>query len=236
MIPLLLACSHEPEEVPFNTFGDVHQPQLDVHAGNVPPAGPRVQVRVHPEIEGVCRALPELRAELDGVALTRLHGIYDDGTVRYDRDCFVYEFEGGAEVVAKVSAREQNVVTVSDGTTTLAATVRQLFAAPAFSGPTEPVVPGSEVLLAFTPSGDVVDPTIAVSVELVGEGVSARTVPAKAAADGVRFTMPEEVHGALTATVYGAIAFAPAVEACVSAAKCTTSRIFVPNAVALTVR
>ncbi len=84
ILSLFLACSDAPKEVPFNTFADVHQPQLTINAGNLVAKGWRLQVLVHPELEGVCRALPELQARLDGAPLTRLHGIYDDGTIKYD--------------------------------------------------------------------------------------------------------------------------------------------------------
>lgn len=67
ILALLLACSDTPEAVPFNTFADVHQPLLEINAGNLAPRGRRVQVFVHPELEGVCRALPELQAKLDGI-------------------------------------------------------------------------------------------------------------------------------------------------------------------------
>lgn len=35
ILSLLLACNDAPEEVPFNTFADVHQPQLTINAGNL---------------------------------------------------------------------------------------------------------------------------------------------------------------------------------------------------------
>ncbi len=236
MIAFLLACADGPEVVPFNTFADVHQPQLEINAGNLAPRGRRIQVFVHPELEGVCRALPDLRASVDGVPLTRLHGKYDDGNLRYDRDCFVYEFEGLADVVGKVAANPDNVVTVSDGITTLAATVHQLFSEPRFEGPTAPVAAGSEVVLTLVPAGDNVDPTVVVSVDLTVEGSPKLSVPAAAAKDGIRFTLPADVHGAVSVEVFGTLAYNPPVTACVVAAKCSASRVFVAPPMALTVQ
>lgn len=236
ILALLLACSDSPEEVPFNTFADVHQPQLTINAGNLAPRGWRVQVLVHPELEGVCRALPGLQAKVDGIPLTRLHGVYDDGALRYDRDCFVYEFEGSAAVVEQVAAKSDNVITVSDGVTTVAATVHQLFAEPRFEGPTDPVAAGTEVLLTLVPSGDTVDNTVAVSVELTAEGAAPVSAPATASGEGVRFTLPAGIAGAVSVKVFGTVAYSPPVTACVVAAKCTASRVFVAPAVVLTVK
>lgn len=236
ILALLLACSDTPEAVPFNTFADVHQPLLEINAGNLAPRGRRVQVFVHPELEGVCRALPELQAKLDGIPLTRLHGKYDDGTTRYDRDCFVYEFEGLADVIDQVAAKSDNVITVSDGVTTVAATVHQLFAEPRFEGPAEPVAAGSEVLLELVPAGDQVDSTVVVSVELKQEGGAPVSVPAVASAEGVRFTLPAGLSGAVGAEVFGTLAYSPPVTACVVASKCTASRVFISPAASLTVK
>ena len=236
MIFQLLACADTPEEVPFNTFADVHEPRLDINAGNLAPRGPRIQVLVHPELEGVCRALPELQAKVDGVPLTRLHGVYDDGSLRYDRDCFVYEFEGLAEVVAQVADRADNVITVSDGPTTLAATVHHLFKEPRFEAPAEAVAAGAEVSLAFVPTGDVVDASVVVSVELTQDGGSPQSVPARASAEAVVFTLPAELHGVTTVTVFGTVAYSPAITSCVGAAKCAASRVFVAAPVSITVR
>lgn len=235
ILSLLLACNDAPEEVPFNTFADVHQPQLTINAGNLVSKGWRLQVLVHPELEGVCRALPELQARLDGAPLTRLHGIYDDGTIKYDRDCFVYEFEASPETIAAAASKPDSVITVSDGVTTLGATVHHLFAEPRFEAPAAPVAAGTEVLLTLLPAGDVVDATVTVSVELTPEGGAPVSVPGRATPEGVRFTPPAGVVGSMKAEVFGTLAYTPTVSACVQAAKCSASRVFVAPPVAVTV-
>lgn len=221
---MLLACG---EEKKFDQFADVYQPQLTVNAGELETTGKRVQVLVNPEREGVCRALPELRADVDGVPLTRLHGKFDNGSFKYDRDCFVYEFEGDAAVIAKVAGKPTNTVTVTDGVTTVSLTGRNLFSDTTLAVASPAPKAGAEVVLAITPPDDLVDPKVPVSVRVTPEGGTAVVVPAVAAPGTVTFTLPPDVHGPVALDLMGTRAWGPEVTVCTGSPSCSASRTFV---------
>lgn len=233
---LLLACGEA--ENPFIHLADVANPTLVVNAGDVPPAGQRIQVLVHPELSGVCRELPDLTANVDGVALKRLHGKYDDGTYSYDRDCNVYEFVGDAAALAKVPAGPQNVVTVTDGITTISLTAAGLFAKPALVAPPEPVAAGSLVTLPWVAGGDVVNPAIVVGVRLTpqGEGQVQTVKEVKATSASIAFSVPEGISGTWMADIFGTSAFAPPVSNCVGAVHCEASRAFLLDPLPIVVK
>lgn len=221
----LLACGTA--ENPYVHLADVANPSLVVNAGDLPPEGQRLQVLVHPELAAVCRPIPELKADIDGVELKRLHGKYDDGKYAYDRDCNVYEFVADAAVIAKLPPKAENVVTVTDGTTTISLTAAGLFVKPVLSAPAAPVPAGSGVSLAWTPGGDTVDTTVPVSVQLQAEGAEAvAATGVKATGAAVEFTVPVELSGPVTASLYGTAAFTPPVSKCVGAVSCSASRAF----------
>lgn len=226
MIPLLtiLACG---EEKKFDQFSDVYQPALTVNAGDMEPRGKRIQVLVNPEREGVCRELPALRADVDGVPLTRLRGKFDNGSFKYDRDCFVYEFEGDAAVVAKVAGKPTNTVTVTDGITTLSLTARNLFSESGLTLATPEPKAGGEVVLTLAPGDDLVDAKVPVSVRITPEGGKPVSVPAVAAPDKVTFTLPSDVAGPVALDLLGTLAWGPEVTVCTGTQSCTASRTFV---------
>ena len=231
----LLACGTE--ENPYSHFKDVANPSLVVNAGDVPPGGQRLQVLVHPELSGVCRPLPELKADIDGVPLTRLHGKFDDGKFAYDRDCNVYEFVADAALLARLAPRPDNVVTVTDGATTVSLTAVGLFVKPTLTPPAEPVAAGGVVTLPWVPGGDAVDKTVPVSVHLTpetGEAVEGKDV--KATAESVAFTLPEGLTGPVSADLWGTAAFTPKVTACTGAVSCSASRAFLLDPIKLVVK
>lgn len=235
----LFACG---EEKKFDQFADVYQPALTVNAGETEPRGKRVQVLVHPAREGVCRPLPELRADVDGVPLTRLHGKVDNGSFKYDRDCFVYEFEGDAAFVAKVAGKPSNTVTVTDGVTTVSLTARNLFAESGLTVETAEPKAGAEVALTLAPGDDLLDASVPISVSIVrvepppAEGEKAVVVPATATPGSVRFTVPAELSGVVAVDLMGTRAWGPEVTACTGTQSCSASRTFVAPTVRLTLK
>ncbi len=232
----LLACSTVEEEVPFSNFADIFEPALTVNAGEIPPGGKRLQVLVSPAREGACRALPKIRADVDGVPLRRLHGKVNDGSFKYDRDCFVYEFEGNAELIAKVSGKPENVVTVTDGVTTLSLTAKNLFVETAMVVESETVVGGAEVALKLVPGGDVFDATVPVSIDIHTEGQELASVTAVVAGDRLTFAMPADRKGAATLDLMGTRAFGPVVTSCVGTKSCAASRAFIVPTLTVDVR
>lgn len=230
---LLLALLGCAEEKKFDQFADVFEPALTVNAGELEPHGKRLQVLVHPEREGVCRALPELRADIDGVALTRLHGKVSTGAFKYDRDCFVYEFEGDAALLAKVAGKPTNTVTVTDGVTTVSLTARNLLADTALVVETVEPKAGGEVVLKLSPGDDRVDASVPVSVELRAEGATAVSIPAVATPDTVTFTAPADLTGPFQLDLMGTRAWGPEVTVCTGTQKCSASRTFVAPTLSL---
>ncbi len=235
MLLSLFACSTEEEEVPFSNFADIFEPGLTVNAGEIPPGGKRLQVLVSPAREGACRALPKIRADIDGVPLTRLHGKVDNGAFKYDRDCFVYEFEGNAELIAKVSAKPENVVTVTDGVTTLSLTATNLFVETTMVVESGKVVAGAEVVLKLVPGGDLVDTTVPVSVDIRAEGQDLASVTAVVTADRLTFAMPADRKGNVSVDLMGTRAFQPILSACVGTKSCSASRAFLVPTLAVDV-
>lgn len=242
MIPALTllalhACDTTPEEKPFNHFVDVYQPILTVNAGDTPARGPRLQVLAHAELVGACRELPELRADVNGVQLKRLHGKVEDGNYVYDRDCNVYEFEGDAAWIAALPPSELQVITVTDGVTSVSATTRNLFAKPALTIENPAVAAGSEVVLKWAPGGDVVNEKAPVSVSLKAADLDAIVLTdVKATAESITFTLPAELKGEVSVDLRGTRAFNPPVVACTSLSKCEVSRAFVIEPVTLNVK
>ncbi len=237
-LPLLslLGCDSTPEEKPFNHFVDVYQPILTVNAGDTPARGPRLQVLAHAELVGACRELPELRADVNGVQLTRLHGKVEDGNYVYDRDCNVYEFEGNAALIAALPPSELQVITVTDGVTSVSTTTRNLFAKPALTVENPKVAAGSEVVLKWVPGGDVVNEKAPVSVSLKPAEADAIVVTeVKATAESITFTLPSDLKGDVSVDLRGTRAFNPPVVACTSKTACEVSRAFVIEPLTLTV-
>ena len=232
----LLACEGEDAPKKFDAFEYVFQPALSANAKGLGSRPDRLQVLVYPERQGQCRKLPTLRAEVDGVALTRLHGVFDDGVYRYDRDCFVYEFEIDVAALGPAAAKPSLTVQVTDGETTLALTARNLLAESRATVRTEAPKAGGEVVLALEPADDTIDPKAGVDVRLTpAEGAPVR-VPAKATPDTLTFTVPEGMSGPVDVDVMGTRAWMPPVTECVRAHVCTASRDFVYPTVRLEVR
>ncbi len=237
-LPLLslLACDSTPEEKPFNHFVDVYNPILTVNAGDTPARGPRLQVLAHAELVGACRELPELRADVNGVQLTRLHGKVEDGNYIYDRDCNVYEFEGDSALIAALPPSDLQVITVTDGVTSVSATTRNLFTKPALTIENPKVAAGSEVTLKWMPGGDVVNEKAPVSVSLnAAEADAILVTEVKATAESITFTLPSDLKGDVSVDLRGTRAFNPPVVACTSLTACEVSRAFVIEPLTLTV-
>ena len=233
----LLACDGTPPERPYNKFVDVFEPILTVNAGNMPPRGSRVQVIAHAKLASMCRELPELKADINGVPLTRLHGKVDDGVYVYDRDCNIYEFEGDAAFIARLPASEESVVTVTDGVTSISTKTRHLFAQPKLTVEKPEMSAGSEVVMRWSPGGDVVNVGAAVTVSLTqadAEPIVVKEV--KASAETITFTLPPELKGDVQVDLYGTRAFNPPVLTCVGATTCEVSRVFITESVHLVVR
>lgn len=233
----LLACDGTPPEKPYNKFVDVFEPILTVNAGNMPPRGPRVQVIAHAKLASVCRELPELKADINGVPLQRLHGKVDDGVYVYDRDCNIYEFEGDAALIARLPPAEESVITVTDGVTSISTKTRHLFAQPKLTVEKAEVSLGSEVVMRWSPGGDTVNVAAAVTVSLTQSGAEPIVVSeVKATAETLTFTLPPDLKGDVLVDLYGTRAFNPPVLACVGATTCEVSRAFVTEPVHLVVR
>lgn len=228
---MLLACEEAPK---YDKFADVFEPTLTVNAGAVPPSGERLQVLVHPARVGVCRALPELRATVDGVAMKRLHGKVEMDSYSYDRDCNVYEFELDAAGLASRPAGDTSVVVVTDGVTTLSLQSKHLFAPRTLAVQGE-VAAGGEVVLRFSPGGDVVAPENNFAVELTAGEEKHRVSPVTVTPEAVRFTLPEGVRGEVRAELLGTKAISPPLLACEGAKACQVSRVFLVPPVAFTV-
>ena len=228
----LVACEEAPK---YDKFADVFEPSLTVNAGAVPPRGESLQVLVHPARVGVCRPLPELKATVDGVPLERLHGKVEMDTYSYDRDCNVYEFSLDTAGLAARPAGERSVVTVTDGVTTLSLETRNLFAPRSLAVVTDPVVAQGEVVLRWSPGGDVIAAESNFAVELVGEAGKWRVVPTAVTPQDVRFTLPADARGELTAEFLGSKAISPPLLACTGAKTCQVSRVFLPAPVRLSV-
>ncbi len=222
MILFLLACEDAPK---YDKFADVFEPSLTVNAGAVPPNGERLQVLVNPARVGQCRALPELTANVDGVVMTRLHGKVEKESYGYDRDCSVYEFELDASGIASRPVGEKSVVTVTDGVTTLALETKHLFAPRTLAVQGE-VAAGGEVVLRWSPGGDVIATENSFAIELVVGEEKRRVAPVTVTVEEVRFTLPADVHGPVTAELLGTAGIAPPLVACNGAKTCSVSRVF----------
>ncbi|MSQ02846.1 MAG: hypothetical protein EXR71_13300 [Myxococcales bacterium] len=232
----LLGCSTVEEEVPFSNFADIFEPGLTVNAGEIPPGGKRLQVLVSPAREGACRALPKLRADLDGLPLTRLHGKVDHGAFKYDRDCFAYEFEGKADLIAQVSGKPENVITVTDGVTTLSLTATNLFVETTMVVESATVRAGADVTLRLVPGGDVVDAAVPVAIDIHAEGRDLVSVAAVVAGDLLTVPMPAGSKGKATLDLMGTRAFQPVVTTCVGTRSCSASRAFIVPTLAVDVQ
>ncbi len=222
MILFLLACEEAPK---YDKFADVFEPSLTVNAGAVPPNGERLQVMVNPARVGQCRALPELSANVDGIAMTRLHGKVEKESYSYDRDCSVYEFELDAAGITSRPAGERSVVTVTDGVTTLSLETKNLFAPRTLAVQGE-VTAGGEVVMRWSPGGDVIAPENSFAIELTVGEEKRRIAPVTVTAEEVRFTMPPDVHGPVKAELLGTAAISPPLVACNGAKSCSVSRVF----------
>ncbi|MBM4369305.1 MAG: hypothetical protein FJ102_24040 [Deltaproteobacteria bacterium] len=227
MILFLIACEDAPK---YDKFADVFEPSLTVNAGAVPPNGERLQVLVNPARVGQCRALPELTANVDGIAMTRLHGKVEKESYSYDRDCSVYEFELDTASIASRPAGEKSVVTVTDGVTTLSLETRNLFAPRTLALAGE-VSAGGEVVLRWSPGGDVIATENSFAVELVAGEDKRRITPVTVTPEEVRFAIPADVHGPVTVELLGTAAIAPPLVACTGAKSCSVSRVFLVPAV-----
>jgi hypothetical protein len=229
----LLACGDE-EPAPYQDFKDVFEPVLVMNAGDVPGKGETLQVFVHPERAGVCRPLPKLTANVDGVPLTRLHGKVP-GEKGYDRDCMVYEFTADAETLAKRTAGPDATVTVTDGVTSISGSAKNLFG-PRVLEQDGPIGADRKLRLRWVPGGDRVDPAMKPALELKGGFKTQLLKPPELVLtpEAVEVVLPAEVSGAFTAEFTGTLSMQPSTTACTGAHRCEATRVYVVEPVKLT--
>lgn len=203
-------------------FKDVFNPILVMNAGKLPERGEVLQVLVHPELGGTCRPLPALRADVDGVPLTRLHGKVE-GPEGYERDCMVYEFMADAATLAKRSG-DDATITVTDGKTSLVGTVRNLFGERRL----EPEAVGADgkLRLRWVPGGDRVVGGVAASLTLSGAFPPIHVKDPELSAEAVSFALPEAAKGTVLVEFKGTLAIQPTVTACTGALRCEASRAY----------
>jgi hypothetical protein len=235
---LASACFSEPPPPPAS-INMVQRPVLVVNAGSTPSRPESVQVFVHPEQQGGCLVIPTLKASVDGVVLTQLHGKVDQNGYRYDRDCDVYEFvlQGQAP-----PPKDLSVVEVTDGTITMRAEVANLLSPRRLQVHGGPYKRGDEVRLGWTPPGDTVAPDGDLGVELrAGEASHFLGKTAvHLVGDELVFTLPEDLPPAFTGPVEvefrGTMAVQPTVKTCTWAVACQVSRTYVVDPVTVQVR
>lgn len=222
MILLLLgACGDAPK--PYMEFKDVFKPSLVINAGDAPGRGEGLQVLVHPERAGTCRPLPKLRAEVDGVPLTRLHGKVK-GDFEYDRDCYVYEFIADAAALAGRKGGDTSVVKVTDGEFTLEAEILHLFSPRTLRVEGE-VKPGGPLVLAWAPGGDVLVEKLPMGVTVRSGGRSETVRELSVTPAEVKLTLPEWAGPDTTVEFIGTAALQPTVQRC-TAVGCSASRVY----------
>ena len=219
MIWILLACADKPR--PFMDLVDVYEPTLTVNYSERLNETPKLQVLLNSSRAGVCRPLPDLKATIDGVELTRLHGHFEDTNFHYDRDCSVYEFEADAALLGKRPAAPDAKVSLSDGKTSYAVTVKNMFV-PRTLRVEGALEAGKEVVLRVDPKGDIVNKEPVFALMFLAGDVKEK-VEAKWIDGGIHAVVPEGVHGETTIEWYGSGFFQPAMDGCTSHA-CTASR------------
>lgn len=235
LAPLLLVACGEPPEVPKQSMKLMMRPVLGLNTG-VPKAGApeKVVVLFHPEQMGPCHPIPVVTAKLDGVELTRLHGTVITETMRYNRDCNVFEFE---LTPWTAPAGPTSTLEVTDGESTARMIVDGLFTPRTVTPASPTVAVGGEVVLTWAPATDVFSPKPDMSVLLTREGEPTRTVNATAEAGTIRFTLPPEVGpGPLSVEVTGTRFVQPHVAQCDWVVACTVSRAYTVAPVTITVQ
>lgn len=218
----LFACEPAPE--PFMDLVDVYQPTLTVNYSERRDQGPKLQVLLNPARAGVCRPLPELKADIDGVALTRLHGNFKDENFEYNRDCNVYEFEGDAALLAKRAGAPDAVVTLTDGKTSYSVKVKNLLV-PRTLRVEGVLVAGQEGVFRIEPPGDIVGEKPVFQLLFVA-GETKNKVDAQWIDGGIHAVVPADIHGDVTVEWFGTGFVQPSFEAC-TATLCTASRTVV---------
>lgn len=219
----LTACSDAEEPKPYSDFKDVFHPELVVNAGVRVDGTETLQVLVHPERAGVCRDLPKLQANVDGVALTRLHGRVT-GEYTYDRDCLVYEFEGNDALIRALPKQADDVVTVTDGETTVSVTVHNLFGARTLVLQGKAVA-GQDAVLKWSPGGDRLVPKVPVGLTFRSGGRTETVRDLKLSVDDVTFKVPDWLGPDATAEFIGTVGVQPTFTAC-TAFTCDASRTY----------
>lgn len=218
----LFACEPAPE--PFMDLVDVYQPTLTVNYSERREQGPKLQVLLNPARAGVCRPLPELKGDVDGVPLTRLHGNFQDENFQYNRDCNVYEFEADAAVLGKRAEAPDAVVTLTDGKTSYSVKVKNLFV-PRTLRVEGALVAGQEGVFRIEPPGDIVGDKPVFQL-LFAAGETKTKVEAPWIDGGIHAVVPADIHGEATVEWFGTGFVQPSLEAC-TATLCTASRTVV---------
>jgi hypothetical protein len=212
---------------------DVYQPTLTANYSERPLKGPHLQVLLSPAHAGVCRPIPALKASIDGVELTRLHGRFTDANFDYDRDCNVYEFEADAAALAKRAVAADGVVSMFDGTATYSVTVKNLFV-PRTLRVEGVLQAGKEATMRIVPRGDIVAENPTFQIEL-SQGDWKERLPAAWLNGGIHFVVPEGKSGDFSLQWLGSSFVQPKVENC-AASLCTASRTAPADPLVVTVR
>ncbi len=237
---LVAACDLTPPEPP-PALNQVLRPVLVVNTGSTGITSETVTVFVHPEQAGPCLPIPTLKATVDGVGLTQLHGKVKRNGYDYDRDCDVYEFSLEHPLGAP---KDVSVVEVTDGQATIRAEIPALFAPRTLSLPAAGTVyeRGGEVRLTWKPAGDVVAADADIGIELRA-GEDARFLgktAVKHTGGEVVFTLPADLpanwSGPVSVEFRGSLDVQPAIKTCVWAVTCQVSRTYVVEPVTITLK
>jgi hypothetical protein len=175
--------------------------------------------------EAKCPVLvPRASATFNGVAMTRLLGVYAGGDLTYDRDCFLELGFAGETLPAAVRAENSGRLALTDGRVTWSLSIPDAFTPrrlDMLSSPGGSVRRGQSILLRWSPATDRLDDRgIGVGVRRHGHDAElARAIqPITIAGDQISFSVPRDLPaewaGPVDLVFLGTALVAPALRDC----------------------